>query len=242
MRPAADKGRQAAGIKQASAARDKLSVSGRVILEALAGVHYDPDVLAELVKGRVQAKRLRRPAWPGVFGHHAFPVSERLAHLNSLFSGRSFVRLSRRIEEPRRHFADRAMPLDAIPGSQRTIKGMWLSSASTGPRAPWIGICTVGPGISEAPRTCGQASERTMLIEAAGAAIRGEDRLLPRAPVVFAHPIRTASAAILLRDALRLEQPAARRAQAGAEQAGQPLARDALCDPEVSTPFAVLTA
>jgi transposase len=60
-----------AGIKLASVASDPLGVSGRAMLEALVAGTHDPQVLAELARGRLRAKLpALREALEGRFGAH----------------------------------------------------------------------------------------------------------------------------------------------------------------------------
>jgi len=75
-----------AGIKLDSVAADVLGVSGRAMLTALINGERDPQVLAELAKGRLRAKLPQlRQALRGRFGaHHALLVRLALAHLEHL--------------------------------------------------------------------------------------------------------------------------------------------------------------
>jgi transposase len=75
-----------AGIKLASVATDILGVSGRAMLEVLVQGTTDPEVLAELARGRLRAKLpVLQQVLTGQFRrHHAFLLSELLAHLDDL--------------------------------------------------------------------------------------------------------------------------------------------------------------
>ncbi len=75
-----------AGIKLASVASDVLGVSGRAMVEALVGGTTDPTVLADLARGTLRKKLpALRQALAGRFrAHHAFLVSQLLAHLDYL--------------------------------------------------------------------------------------------------------------------------------------------------------------
>ena len=77
---------QDAGIKLASVATAILGQSGRAMLEALAQGTTDPAVLADLARGRLRAKLpALREALAGRFRpHHAFLVSQLLAHIDYL--------------------------------------------------------------------------------------------------------------------------------------------------------------
>jgi transposase len=75
-----------AGIKLDSVAADVLGVSGRAMLAALVGGERDPEVLAELARGRLRTKLPQlRQALRGRFSdHHALLVGLSLAHLEHL--------------------------------------------------------------------------------------------------------------------------------------------------------------
>src|SRR5215216_5606279 len=75
-----------AGIKLDSVAADVLGVSGRAMLAALVAGERDPQVLAELAKGRLRTKLPQlRQALRGRFSdHHALLVRLALAHLEHL--------------------------------------------------------------------------------------------------------------------------------------------------------------
>ena len=72
-----------AGIKLDSVATDVLGVSGRAMLTALVAGERDPQVLAELAKGRLRAKLPQlRQALRGRFrSHHALLIRLALEHL-----------------------------------------------------------------------------------------------------------------------------------------------------------------
>ncbi|WP_447974482.1 IS110 family transposase [Nitrospira sp. Kam-Ns4a] len=188
------------GVKLASVATDILGVSGRAMLGALVQGTTDPDVLAELARGRLRAKLpALRQALVGRFRrHHTLLVSERLAHLDSLEE--AIERLSEAIAEPLRPFAPRLTPLDAIPGvNQRTIEGIVAEIGLDLSPFPsdrhvvsWAGLC---PGHHESagkhqrgtPRK-GNRWLRATLTEAALAAIRVKDsRLAARYRRIMRH-------------------------------------------------------
>jgi transposase len=75
-----------AGIKLACVATDVLGVSGRQMLQALISGTRDPEVLAELARGRLRAKlpALRQALVGNFKPHHALIVSHILAHLDYL--------------------------------------------------------------------------------------------------------------------------------------------------------------
>jgi len=75
-----------AGIKLACVATDVLGVSGRQMLEALVSGTRDPEILANLAKGKLRNKLpALKQALAGSFKpHHALIVSHILAHLDYL--------------------------------------------------------------------------------------------------------------------------------------------------------------
>jgi len=74
------------GIKLDCVASDILGASGRAMLNALVAGTTDPEVLAELAKGKLRAKiPALREALKGRFeAHHALIVGAILAHLDFL--------------------------------------------------------------------------------------------------------------------------------------------------------------
>jgi transposase len=178
------------GVKLASVATDIFGVSGRAMLDALVAGTTDPDVLAELAKGRLRAKLpALRQALVGRFRrHHALLVSELLAHLDYLEE--AIERLNEPIAEQLRPFAPTLTPLDAIPGvNQRTIEGIVAEIGLDLSPFPsdrhvvsWAGLCpghheSAGKHQGGTPRK-GNRWLRATLTEAALAAIRVKDSRL----------------------------------------------------------------
>jgi transposase len=87
------------GIKLDCVASDILGASGRAMLDALVAGTTDPDVLADLAKGKLRAKiPALREALEGRFeAHHALVIGAILAHLD--FLDEQIDRLSEAIEE-----------------------------------------------------------------------------------------------------------------------------------------------
>ena len=181
---------QDAGIKLASVATDILGQSGRAMLEALVRGTTDPAVLADLARGRLRAKLpALREALAGRFrAHHAFLVSQVLAHIDYL--DESIATASGEIARLLAPFATQLAALDTIPGiSTRTAEvviaeiGVDMSQfPSEHHLASWAGLC---PGNNESAgkhkpgRTRrGDRWLRMALVEAALAAIRTRDSAL----------------------------------------------------------------
>jgi transposase len=108
-----------AGVKLSSVASNVLGVSGRLMLEALCQGTNDPEVLAELARGRLRSKlpALRRALESRFRGHHAFLVTQILAHLDYL--DEAIDACSARIEEEIAPFASAVKLLESIPGVGR---------------------------------------------------------------------------------------------------------------------------
>jgi transposase len=149
-----DKALQDAGIKLSSVASKVLGASGRAMLEALISGTHDPELLAELARGRLRAKLpALREALEGRFsGHHALLVSQILAHVD--FLDESIATLSARVEELVAPFADKVELLCTIPGvSRRTAECLIAEIGPDMERFPshrhlasWAGMC---PGQNE---------------------------------------------------------------------------------------------
>jgi transposase len=105
-----------AGIKLGSVASDVLGASGKAMLGALVGGTRDPQLLADLAKGQLRAKLAAlEKALTGRFrDHHAFMVSDILAHLDDLEE--RIAAFSARIEERIAPFAAARERWMSIPG------------------------------------------------------------------------------------------------------------------------------
>ena len=105
-----------AGVKLATVASDVMGVSGRQMLAALVAGTTDPAVLADLAKRRMRTKlpQLRKALDARFREHHAFLVSQTLAHIDYLEEAIDVV--SERLDEmlapfqPRDRRARRASP------------------------------------------------------------------------------------------------------------------------------------
>ena len=177
-------------VKLDCVASDLLGVSGRAMLDALVAGTTDPEILAELAKGRLRQKLpALREALEGRFNDlHALLIGAILAHLD--FLDEQIQRLSDAIEERIVPFAPAVELLCTIPGVQRRTAEVII--AEIGPDmtvfpsarhlASWAGQC---PGND---RSAGkQRSGRTRkgsrwlnnaLKDAAMAAIRTRDSYL----------------------------------------------------------------
>jgi transposase len=182
---------QDAGIKLTSVASSLLTKSGRAMLEALLAGESDPQVLAELARGRLRSKiPALREALAGRFrtSHHGLLVAQMLAHVDFLDAAIAELDASLAVAaEPFRPVLKR---LTTIPGvSDRTAImllaecGADMSVFPTAAHlASWAGICpgnNVSGGRSRSGRTRHRSvALRTALTEAAHAAARSKGTYL----------------------------------------------------------------
>src|SRR5262245_47784819 len=175
---------QDAGIKLASVATDVLGVSGRAMLEALIGGTTDPNVLAELARGRLRTKLpALRQALAGRFRpQHAFLVTQLLAHLDYL--DELIATVSAQVDDVIAPFAEDLARLDALPGVNKRTAEVILAEIgvdmrvfpSAGHLASWAGLCP-GNNESAGKHRSGRARKgnrwlRSALTEAALASTR----------------------------------------------------------------------
>jgi transposase len=108
-----------ANIKLASGATDVMGKSGRTILEALLGGEREPQVLAELARGRLRTKKAElEAALQGLLRpHHALLLAEILAHIDSLEDGMACW--EERIDDMCRPVLPEIELLDTIPGVEK---------------------------------------------------------------------------------------------------------------------------
>jgi len=145
---------QDAGIKLSSVASKVLGVSGRLMLEALLQGSHDPEVLADLARGKLRKKLpALRDALEGRFtANHALIVSQILAHID--FLDESIETLSDRIDEVIVPFAKQRDLLKTIPGVDKRTAELLLAEIgpdmsrfpTAGHLASWAGMC---PGQNE---------------------------------------------------------------------------------------------
>ncbi|HZE06890.1 MAG TPA: IS110 family transposase [Solirubrobacteraceae bacterium] len=137
------------GIKLDCVATDILGRSGRAMLEALIAGTTDPEILADLAKGRMRAKIPElREALEGRFEPlHALLIGAILAHID--FLEQQIERISDAIEEQLAPFAAATELLCTSPGIQRRTAenivaeiGLDMSVFPTaGHLASWAGQC-----------------------------------------------------------------------------------------------------
>jgi transposase len=126
-----------AGVKLSLVASDTLGASGRAMVEALISGEADPDILAELAKGRLRRKLpALRKALEGRFsGHHALLASHILGHLDYL---------DETIEALSGEIGERLRPFEAKVELPETITGVGRRSAE-------VILAELGPDMSVFP-------------------------------------------------------------------------------------------
>lgn len=137
------------GIKLDCVASDILGVSGRAMLDALCAGTTDPQVLADLARGKLRKKiPALRAALEGRFEPlHSLLIGSILAHLD--FLDEQIERLSEAIEEQLRPFAAAVELLCSIDGIQMRTAQNILAEIGTdmsvfpspGQLASWAGQC-----------------------------------------------------------------------------------------------------
>lgn len=178
------------GIKLDCVATDILGASGRAMLAALIEGTTDPEILADLAKGRLRAKIPDlREALEGRFDHlHSVWVGAILAHVD--FLDEQIAGLSEAIEEQIAPFESAVELLRSIPGVQRRSAEVIVAEIGTDMSrfpsakhlASWAGQCP-GNDQSAGRRRSGRTRKGSKwldwaLEEAAMAAIRSKDLYL----------------------------------------------------------------
>jgi len=188
-----------AGLKLAVVASDVLGVSGRAMLEALLHGTTDPEILAELSRGRLRKKLPQlRQALDSRFGaHHRFLVGRIIAHLDYL--DESIQECSQQVELLLRPFAPVIERLKTIPGVKQRTAEVIVAECGVDIRrfptpahlASWAGMCP-GNNESAGKRKSGRTRQgskwlRIALIEAAQAAARTDTALSARHRRIMRH-------------------------------------------------------
>ncbi len=175
---------EAANLKLAAVATDVMGVSGRAMLDAIVAGQHDPQVLAELAKGRLRDKRqqLLQALNGRIKPHHRFILTELLTQIDSL--DETLARFDAEVVQYCAPFESAVELLDTIPGvarrSAESIVGEIGTDMSRFPTAAhlaaWAGVApgnheSAGKHYSGKTRP-GNAALRTTLVQAANAAAR----------------------------------------------------------------------
>ncbi len=168
---------ETANVKLTAVATDVLGKSGRAMLEALMKGATDPEILAELARGRLRQKlpQLQEALDGRVEPHHRLLLKHILAHI--AFLEETLEQLQRDIEERLHPFEEAMTLLMSIPGIQAlaaaTIVGEIGDDMTRFPSAKhlvsWAGVC---PGNKQSggkrlsgKTTRGNATLRAILAE-----------------------------------------------------------------------------
>ena len=217
---------EGANIKLGSVASDVLGASGRMMLTAIAEGEEDPEVLADMAKGRLREKLEElREALQGVVGsHQRFMLRTQLRRLSSL---------DKEVELLDAEVAQRVMPHEDVLQAVDTIPGVGRRTAETivaemgtdmdrfatpGHLASWAGV---SPGNNRSadrskrsPTKKGNNSLKSALVESARSAARTKTYLgaqyrrlarrigANRAAMAVAHSI-----AVILHSIIRTKKP-----------------------------------
>jgi len=215
-----------AGIRLDSVASKVLGLSGRAMLRALVAGERDPDVLADLARGRLRQKRVElREALHGRFSpHHALLVRLSLEHIEQL--EQAIAELDAEIDRVIAPFARARDHLDTITGvGKRTAECLLAeigADMSVFPDAAhlasWAGRCP-GNNVTGGRRRSGRTNHGSVwlgaaLTECAWAAARTRDTYLgaqfwrlarrigkKRAAVAVSHSILVIAWHLLTKDA-----------------------------------------
>jgi transposase len=140
---------EGANIKLASVASDVLGTSSRAMLTALLDGERDPDVMADLAKGRLRNKlpELRQALASRIQPHHMVLVGQILAHID--FLEQSIAQMQSKIEQCLPTFEQALELLQSIPAIKSVAAAAILAEIGTdmsrfpsaGHLASWAGLC-----------------------------------------------------------------------------------------------------
>jgi hypothetical protein len=152
---------ETANIKLASVATDVLGKSGRSMLEAIVGGQQEPEVLAELARGRLRAKLpdLRKALEGRVQAHHCVLLAQVLAPIDFLED--AIAQLQQEMEPYLAPFEEAMELVQSVVGIGETAAASILAEigtdmtrfASDKHMASWAGVC---PGNKPAWRQAAQ--------------------------------------------------------------------------------------
>jgi transposase len=181
---------QDANIKLSSVASDIVGVSGRTILRAMIAGERDPEILADLAKGRLRAKiqALKEALEGRLTEHHQFLLGTLMDQLAQLEG--NIQKVQDRIDQEMQGVEEQIKLLDTIPGVNRLLAQTLL--AEVGPDmshfpsaqhlSSWAGMCP-GNHESAGKRKSGRINPgnrwlRRSLVQAGWAASHTKDTYL----------------------------------------------------------------
>ncbi len=181
---------ETANIKLASVATNVMGISGKDMLHALLGGEADPEILAELARGRLRKKiPALKKALEGRFRpHHRFMLENILAHID--FLDESIATVTEEVVSRLDPFAQTVELLCTIPGVEKRTAQVIISEIGTDMSrfpsanhlASWAGLCP-GNNESAGKRKTGKTRKgdqwlRRALVEVAWAASRTKETYL----------------------------------------------------------------
>ena len=138
-----------ANIKLSSVISDIMGVSGRAILDAVAGGTDDPEKLADLAKTRIKASRteLVEALRGKVSSHHRVLLKLHLGQYDGI--AKAIAEIDTHIDEDLRPFREAVTRLTAIPGISDVAAAVIVSEigadmsrfATAGHLVSWAGLC-----------------------------------------------------------------------------------------------------
>jgi transposase len=175
---------EGANLKLASVATDVLGMSGRAMFAALIEGERDPEVLADLARGKLRAKlpQLRQALVGRVQPHHLVLISQILAHIDFLED--AIAQVQAEIERCLPPFDEALAVLQTIPGIKQVAATAILAEIGTdmsrfpsaGHLASWAGLCPTNKESAgkrmKGPRNRGNVWLRSIMGEVAWASIR----------------------------------------------------------------------
>jgi transposase len=140
---------EGANLKLAAVASDILGLSGRAMLAALVDGERDPDILADLARGRLRAKvpALREALTGRIQAQQVVLIGQILAHADSL--AQAIAQVQAEIERCLPDYAAALALLQTIPGVRAVAAAAILAEIGTdmhrfpsaGHLASWAGLC-----------------------------------------------------------------------------------------------------
>lgn len=140
---------ETANLKLGMVATDILGVSGRDMIEAMMGGEQDPEVLADLARGKLRKKlpELRRALEGRLLAHQRVLIGQILAHIDFLEG--SIERLQAEIDQALAPFEGEMELLQTIPGVGQTVAAAIVAEIgvdmerfpSAKHLAKWAGLC-----------------------------------------------------------------------------------------------------
>jgi len=188
---------ETANVKLSSVATDVLGKSGRSMLDALLGGQDDPEMLAELARGRLRAKLpdLRKALDGRVQPHHRVLLTRILAHID--FLEESLAQLQTEMEQYLDPFEEAMELVQSVKGIGETAAASIIAEigmdmtrfASDKHIASWAGVC---PGNKQSEGKLERRQNHQRQPVSASDLIRSWPGPLPTPKTIICRPSTTA--------------------------------------------------